>query len=145
MPKGMFGPGFPPGINLLGSRVLILGFEFLPRFLKRHTDDAATLLRRGTLPIMHTTPANLSMGDLIKPLAALFIRPIVPEAIPLGTPVTVPLFIVPEMALTKGPFFLVKGLPLRGNHHLNPLLVNPLQLLRIGIPRIRASYLTGLR
>ncbi len=93
---------------------------------------------------MDATAANLSIGDLIKPLAALLIRPIVPESIPLGTPVTVPLLIVPKMAFTKGPFFVVKRLPLRGNDHFDPLRLNLLQLLRIGIPRIRASDLTRL-
>jgi len=144
VPKRQFYPSFAPLINLLRSGFLILRLEFLLHFLKHHTGDSAALLRGGTLPIMDTTAANLSMGDLIKPLAARLICPIVPESISLGTPVTILLLIVSEMAFTKRPFFLVKRLPLRGNNHLDLLTVDLLKFLRIRIACIRTGHLAGL-
>src|SRR4030042_6952450 len=93
---------------------------------------------------MDTATSNLSIGNLIKALAALLICPIVPESISLGTPVTVLLLIVPEMAFTKRPFFLMKCLPLRGNDHFDLLAVDLLKLLRIRVTRIRTGHLARL-
>ena len=144
MPKRKFRPSLALLVNLLGPGFLILRLKFLLHFLKGHTDDSATLLRGGTLAIMDTAAANLSVGDLIEPLAALLICPIIPESISLGTPVTVLLLIVSEMAFTKRPFFFVKRLPLRGNDHFDLLIVDLLKFLRIRVACIRAGYLAGL-
>src|SRR4030042_3963290 len=106
VPKRKFDPSFAPFLNFLRLGFLILRLQFLLHFLKGHAGDSATLLRRGTLPIMNTAATNLSIGDLINPLAALLLRPLLAEPISLGTPVTVLLLLVREMSLTQRPFFL---------------------------------------
>jgi hypothetical protein len=87
---------------------------------------------------------KLSAGNLIMTLAVLLVGPPITQPLPRRTPITILLPIIPKMTLTEWPFLFMQSLPLTGNYDFDPLRVNLLQLLCIGISRIGTSHLTGL-
>src|SRR5882724_1796509 len=139
----MLGSGLPSGINLLGS--LILSFKSLLEIFEHQAHDPPTLLVRGALPIMNTTVTKSGRADPIVLLATLWVGELIGELVLLGTKVTIFLLVVAKMALAKRLLlFFVRSLALRGNHHLNPFVIDLFKLCRIRIPRIRARHLAGL-
>ena len=69
MPKGMFRSGFPPGINLLRSRLLILRLKLLFCLLITKPINFTPSLCAGAHPIMLAAKAQLLICYQIMPLA----------------------------------------------------------------------------
>jgi hypothetical protein len=103
----MLHPRFAYSIDLLGCRFLILGFQFFFGLFIRKSDDLSTSLGRRTLPIMHTPLTKLSIGDPVVSLPAPGICSHITQLVSLGTPITILLFVVTEVALAEGLLFLV--------------------------------------
>src|SRR5437867_2580201 len=94
---------------------------------------------------MNTTMTKSGRADPIVLPGALWVGELIGELVLLGTKVTIFLFVVAKMALAKRLLlFFVQSLALRGNHHLNPFVIDLFKLCRIRIPRIRARHLTEL-
>jgi hypothetical protein len=144
MPKRKFDPGFAPPIDLLRRGLLILSFESLFILLMSKTNDLSSLLRLCTGTVMRATVANLPVADQIFPLPVGLHGPRIAQPMPLRTPVAILLRVVSKVAFAEGSFLLTQGLPLRGNHHCDPLRINLLKLLRVRVPGIGTGHFTGL-